>query len=234
MNVEKIPTKKVSELVVEGIEKLIDSGEFQAGEKLPSVRELCDLFGVGRSAVRDAITTLKGKGTVFVKQGEGTYICEFDTSKLFNHRMAIPSNYDIGKLFEVRKLLEPGIAGMAASNRSTENLREMEDAIFNQTAIEWEADYQFHLAIAKSSGNEILIELLHMIAATTKKAMIDFHHYIQTNPSTVIKIKKQHKQIYEAIKVQDPDAANRVMIRHLDFVENELLKSKIHRHSTGL
>ncbi|PLR82101.1 FadR family transcriptional regulator [Bacillus canaveralius] len=226
MNVEKIPTKKVSELVVEGIEKLIDSGEFQAGEKLPSVRELCDLFGVGRSAVRDAITTLKGKGTVFVKQGEGTYICEFETAKLFNHQVAIPSNYEIGKLFEVRKLLEPGIAELAASNRSSENLHKMEDAIFNQAASEWEADYQFHIAIAKSAGNEILIELLQMISATTKKAMIDFHHHIETNPATVIKIKKQHKQIYEAIKAQNRDASNRLMIRHLDFVEHELLKRK--------
>lgn len=91
VNVGKIFIKKVSETVEQEIEKMIESGKFQSGEKLPSVRELCDLFGVGRSAVRDAITTLKGKGTVYVKQGEGTYICEFDSTKLFTNHMLIPA-----------------------------------------------------------------------------------------------------------------------------------------------
>ncbi|MEL3973203.1 GntR family transcriptional regulator [Rossellomorea oryzaecorticis] len=65
----KISTKKVSDFVEEQIEGMIQSGMFKAGEKLPSVRELCEMYEVGRSAVRDAMTTLKGKGILQVKQG---------------------------------------------------------------------------------------------------------------------------------------------------------------------
>ena len=130
MLVEKISTKKVSESVTEEIEKLIERGTFQAGEKLPSVRELCELFGVGRSAVRDAITTLSGKGIVTVKQGEGTYICEFDSSKLFNHPLLLPSSKDITELFQVRKIVETGIAEASAIHRSEEDLLKMEEVHF--------------------------------------------------------------------------------------------------------
>ncbi|WP_019414752.1 FadR/GntR family transcriptional regulator [Paenisporosarcina sp. TG20] len=227
MNVEKISTKKVSESVAEEIERLIKKGMFQEGEKLPSVRELCELFGVGRSAVRDAITTLGGKGIVYVKRGEGTYIREFDVSNLFNNQLLLPSADDIKELFQVRKILETGIAEKAAQNRSDQDLFVMERYIFNSTEIKWESDYHFHLAIAKSTHNEILIQFMQFISATMKKAINDFHHYIQKNPDKVKKIESQHYQIYEAIKKGDPDEAHRMMSNHLDFVEVELMKSHV-------
>lgn len=233
VNVEKISTKKVSETVAEEIEKLIESGTFQAGEKLPSVRELCNLFGVGRSAVRDAITTLSGKGIVYVKQGEGTYICEFNSSKLFNHHLLLPSSRDISELFQVRKILETGIAERAAICRSEQDLLLMEECISNQTVNEWESDYHFHMAIAKSTGNEVLIQFMYFISATTKKAMSDFHQYIQKNPDTVKRIENQHHQIYDAIKKRESNKALSMMGKHLNFVEEELMQSHVFQQSSG-
>jgi GntR family transcriptional regulator, transcriptional repressor for pyruvate dehydrogenase complex len=226
VNVRKISTKKVSDSVVEQIEEMIESGTFQAGEKLPSVRELCDLFDVGRSAVRDAITTLKGKGTVYVKQGEGTFICEFDSTKLFTNHLLLPSSRDVSKLFQVRKILEAGIAEMAALNRSEGDLQLMEESISTQSVNGWEADYHFHMAIAKATGNQILIQLMQFISTTTKKVMIDFHKYIQNNESAVKMIVEQHDQIYESIKLGKPKKANETMIGHLNFVE-DLLQSSV-------
>ena len=231
MLVGKISTKKVSESVTEEIEKLIERGTFQAGEKLPSVRELCELFGVGRSAVRDAITTLSGKGIVTVKQGEGTYICEFDSSKLFSHPLLLPSSKDITELFQVRKIVETGIAEASARHRSEEDLLKMERYIFNPSVNEWESDYHFHLAMAKSTGNEILIQFMQFISETTKKSMIDFHHYIKKYPDTVRKIENQHLEIYEAIKKRESTRAHRMMSNHLNFVEEELLQSRILQQS---
>jgi GntR family transcriptional regulator, transcriptional repressor for pyruvate dehydrogenase complex len=226
VNVRKISTKKVSDSVVEQIEEMIESGTFQAGEKLPSVRELCDLFDVGRSAVRDAITTLKGKGTVYVKQGEGTFICEFDSTKLFTNHLLLPSSRDVSKLFQVRKILEAGIAEMAALNRSEGDLQLMEESISTQSVNGWEADYHFHMAIAKATGNQILIQLMQFISTTTKKVMIDFHKYIQNNESAVKMVVEQHDQIYESIKLGKPKKANETMIGHLNFVE-DLLQSSV-------
>lgn len=225
MKVKKISTKKVSDSVVEQIEEMIKSGSFQAGEKLPSVRELCEMFGVGRSAVRDAITTLKGKGAVEVKQGEGTYILEFDSTRLFNNHLLLPGYRDISELFQVRKILEAEIAEMAALNRSEADLHLMEKILSNQSIKGWESDYHLHTAIAKAAGNEIIIQLVQFISATMKKAMIDFHNYIEKNPTTVQVIENQHIRIYESIKLAIPPKAKQTMIEHLNFVEKELLQS---------
>lgn len=232
MNVEKISTKKISESVGEQIEKMIGSGTFQAGEKLPSVRELCQLFGVGRSAVRDAISTLSGKGIVYVKQGEGTYICEFDSTKLFHNHMLLPAAGDISELFQVRKILDTGIAEMAALNRSKKDLKVMEKLLSTQLSNGWESDYEFHMAIAQATGNKILIDLIQFISTTMKKVMIDFHRYIQKNEAIVQMIGKQHDTIYESIKISEPKKAKQAMIEHLDYVE-ELLQGGIIRKASG-
>jgi GntR family transcriptional regulator, transcriptional repressor for pyruvate dehydrogenase complex len=227
VKVEKISTKKVSESVTEQIEKLIEVGTFLPGEKLPSVRELCDMFGVGRSAVRDAITTLKGKGAVTVKQGEGTYICKFDSGKLFNNHLLLPSSKDISQLFQVRKLLEPGIAEIAADNRSERDLKMMEDLLYGNGANSWEADYNFHLAIAKAAGNEILIQLLEFISASMKKTMIGFHQYIEKDRNVFEEITRQHSQIFQMIHKKESAKAKQKMKEHLDYVEDLLKTSSV-------
>lgn len=224
MKIEKISTKKVSESVTEQIEKMIEAGTFLPGEKLPSVRELCDMFGVGRSAVRDAITTLKGKGAVTVKQGEGTYICKFDSGKILNSHLLLPSSKDISQLFQVRKLLEPGIAEIAAENRSENDLKHMEGLLYDSGDNSWEADYNFHLAIAKAAGNEVLVQLLEFISASMKKTMIGFHQFIEADKKVFKEINSQHSQIYQSILNRKPAQAKKIMQEHLDFVE-ALLKT---------
>lgn len=227
MQIQKISTKKVSDSVAEQIEEMIRSGTFQVGEKLPSVRELCEMFGVGRSAVRDAITTLKGKGIVDVKQGEGTYILEFDSTKLFNNHLLLTQPKDISQLYQVRKILEPGIAELAALHRKEEDLQLMAEIFANPTMNGWDSDYLLHTAIAKAAGNEIIIQLLEFISTTMKNAMIDFHHYIKKNPITAQMMEKQHFKIYESIKLGKPENAKQMMMEHLDYVEKELLNSLV-------
>ncbi|WP_054636052.1 FadR/GntR family transcriptional regulator [Thalassobacillus sp. C254] len=218
MNIEKISKKKVSAIVVEQIEDMITSGKLQPGEKLPSNRELCELFDVGRSAVRDAINTLAGKGAVYVKQGEGTFICEFDSTKVFKQTALIASSKNIRELFQVRKILETGIAETAAQHRSPEDIKEIE-TLMDSPLDGWEADFKFHLTIAKATKNQIIIQLLEFISATTKQAMKDFHDYIQQDPENLRIILDQHLTILEAIKTGDSKQAKEAMKEHLNYVE---------------
>ncbi|MGG3925611.1 FadR/GntR family transcriptional regulator [Metabacillus fastidiosus] len=222
MNIEKIQTQKISEAVEEQIEKMIVSGAFQSGEKLPSVRELCDMFGVGRSAVRDAITTLKGKGIVDVRRGEGAFVCQFDCTKLFASSVLLPSFDDIQELFQVRKILEAGIAEMAALHRTEHDLKVMKKILSDESAERWEADYEFHLALAKAAKNDILIQFIQFISEMMKKTMVDFHIYVEKNNSTIKIIAEQHEEIYEKIKNRDCKRANEAMIYHLNYVEKLL------------
>lgn len=225
MEIKKISKMKISDIVVEQMEKLISSGEFQPGDKLPSVRELCELFDVGRSAVRDAITTLKGRGIVYVKQGEGTFVSPFDSARLFLSNGLLPNEKDIIQLFEVRKLLEAGMAEMAALNRNDADLKEMEWALnsfANHDINTWEADYAFHMAIAAATGNTILTQLMEFISSTTKKALIDFHQSIFNNDGLTKEIHHQHVNVFAMIKEGNRNLARLKMLEHLEFVAHHL------------
>lgn len=228
LQVEKISGKKVSDIVVDQIEEWIRSGKVTPGEKLPSVRELCEMFDVGRSAVRDALTTLKGRGLVNVKHGEGTFVCHLDTAQLIPDILLVRKN-DIHKLYEVRKLLEVGIVEMAAKNASEAQLANMKqflDELAEAKTLEaWEADYRLHEEVVKASGNDILVDLMEMVSTTTKKAIMDVHRIILSDRSLTSAVMKQHYDIYEAIKARDPEKAREAMYRHLNYVEDLLNKN---------
>jgi GntR family transcriptional repressor for pyruvate dehydrogenase complex len=231
LKVEKISQKKVSEQVEEQMETFIHDGKFKPGEKLPSVRELCDLFDVGRSAVRDAMTSLKGKGLVEIRHGEGMYICPFDPAKLLQHYMLLPNPKDIEALFQVREMLEAGMVKLAAQFRSEEDLKAMKRAIeemkSNNEKEQGLSDYKFHSEIAKASGNHILFQLMDFISTTTKKHMLEFHNYIATNPILIEEIINQHERIYEKISASESEASCEEMMAHLKFVRTLMQESSL-------
>ncbi|MEW9669920.1 FadR/GntR family transcriptional regulator [Ammoniphilus sp. 3BR4] len=228
VEIQKISNKKISELVAEQLQHWIVSGKVQPGEKLPSVRELCASFNVGRTAIRDAITTLKGKGFVDVRRGEGTFVQRFDSSQLFEGLRLLNAT-DIQKLFSVRQILEVGIAEMAARVRDPIQLDKMKACIEQMKTTEtiegWKADYEFHLAIAEVTQNEILVQLLETISATMKKAIRDCHQMILDDPVLAQTVIQQHEKIYEAIETGQADWAKVCVIEHLTYVERLLKRS---------
>jgi GntR family transcriptional regulator, transcriptional repressor for pyruvate dehydrogenase complex len=225
LTADKIAVKKVSEQVEERIKGMIQSGMFKEGEKLPSVRELCEMFEVGRSAVRDAMTTLKGKGILQVKQGEGAYIRAFDTESFFTTQLMLPDTKDIRELFQARKMIEPGLAGMAAEKRTVEDVCILESFLSQEVMANWEADYEFHMKIARITGNRILVKLMAFIAASTRKAMIDVHQHIQSRDEISNLVMEQHNRIFKSIQSSDATAARENMISHLEFVEKVLVNN---------
>lgn len=229
MFIGEFPSRKISELIAEQIEQWIANGLIQQGEKLPSVRELCDRFHVGRSAVRDAINTLKGKGIVEVKQGEGAYVCKRDLTPLFGGTFHAEKQRDpdnIQKLFSVRKILESAIAEQAAIYRQEHNLAKMEQAVqelANPDAVDgWKADYQFHLAVAEATQNEHLVELIHTLSTVLQEAIIQCHRMISADAELHRHIQEQHLAVYRAIDRQQSVEAKERMLEHLVFVEKLL------------
>jgi GntR family transcriptional repressor for pyruvate dehydrogenase complex len=221
---EKIHSKKVSEIMATRLEDLIQREVYRAGEKLPSVRELTEEYGVGRSAVRDAITTLQGKGIVYVKHGEGTFVSEYDTAALFNQSPIFPSKANIHDLFEARTLIEAGIAQLAATHRSTDNLLKIRATlpVANDT---WKTDYAFHLSIAEAANNETLLHLMETISAKLAKAMISLHQVISDRDDLKDIIVSQHTAIYDAIEQTESHRAYDAMQAHLAFVEKLLVQA---------
>lgn len=215
-----IKRKRVSEEVSDQIENMLFRGEYSEGDKLPPVRELCELFGVGRSAVRDALTALQVRGLITVKQGEGAYVTPYDPAKIFSQYILTPNEKQAGELFQVRRILEPKLAAMAAKNRSDKQLAEMKAVLKN--SCEWESDFIFHQTIARAAGNDMILHLLKFITNSLKKAVIEFHESIQHDPDLCHEVFLQHEAIYNAIAQKLPEEANVAVLKHLQFVEVQI------------
>jgi GntR family transcriptional regulator, transcriptional repressor for pyruvate dehydrogenase complex len=222
MEAVKIDRQKLSDRVALQIEQWITAGHVRPGAKLPSVRELCQLFNVGRTAVRDAITTLKGKGLVEVRHGNGTFVRQSDCSRVFQG-VSLVRKEDIHKLFAVRKILEAGTAELAAVHRNTDHLYHMKKALERLAQADscdgWRADLHFHLAIAEATQNEHLVQLMQTVSSAIRKGIMDCHRIILADAEQERVIFHQHVAVFEAIRDAKPEQARQAMVEHLAHVE---------------
>jgi GntR family transcriptional regulator, transcriptional repressor for pyruvate dehydrogenase complex len=233
-NMSKINTRKLSEQVEEQLEQWIVTERFREGDKLPSVRELCEHFDVGRSAVRDAVTALKGKGMVEVRQGEGTFVCAYNAWQVLGTHV-LTDTKSIRDLYTVRQMLEVQMAELAARKRTTAHIESMERTIAALRNADgengWKADYTFHQTLARATGNRMLVQLIEAVSSFMKKALLDCHRLISSDPDLSASIEKQHLRILEAIRHQNGSEARTAMQEHLSDVEQLLkrtLQQKLH------
>jgi GntR family transcriptional repressor for pyruvate dehydrogenase complex len=233
MNYKKIKPKKIYEEVAETIYEMIRTGELKPGSRLDSVQQLAENFQVGRSAIREALTSLRAMGLVELKQGEGTFIKEFDKDQItFPLSTAILMNKeDIAQLLEVRKIIEIGSAATAAKKRTTEHLTKMERALLEMKSANGDeelgekADLQFHLAIAEAGQNALLLSLMNHVSDLMGETMRETRRvWLFSKQTTVEQLYEEHKSIYEAIKEQDEEKASKFMLVHLENIESILDK----------
>ncbi len=233
MKYKKIKPMKIYEEVAETIYEMIRTGQVKPGEKLESVERLAENFQVGRSAIREALTSLRAMGLVEMRQGEGTFIKEFETDQIsFPLSTAILMNKDdIKNLLEVREIIELGTASAAAQKRLDHHLiimekvlDEMKGSSGNEELGE-EADLQFHLAIAESAQNPLLLNLMNQVSGMMVETMKETRRvWIYSKQTTVEQLTDEHYAIYKAIKDGDEQKARNYMRIHLGNVKKILQK----------
>ncbi|WP_223595107.1 FadR/GntR family transcriptional regulator [Neobacillus bataviensis] len=233
MKYKKIKPKKIYEEVAEAIYEMIRTGELKPGDKLDSVQQLAENFQVGRSAIREALTSLRAMGLIEMKQGEGTYIKEFETDQItFPLSTAILMNKDdITHLLEVRKIIEVGTAGAAAKKRTDHHLKNMVSALKDMSEAQGneelgeKADLQFHLAIAEASQNPLLLSLMNHVSDLMGETMKETRRvWLYSKQTTLERLYEEHVAIYEAIRDENEDGAKQSMFKHLENVEEILQK----------
>ena len=233
MQYKKIKPKKIYEEVAEAIQGMIRSGQLQPGDKLDSVQQLAENFQVGRSAIREALTALRAMGLIEIRQGEGTYVREFETAQIsFPLSTAILMNAeDTAHLLEVRKILEAGTVFSAAEKRTDIQLQAMEEALEEMKRANGneelgeKADLQFHLAIAESSQNPLLISLMNHVSGLMGETMKETRRlWLYSKQTTTERLHDEHYAIYQAIKEQEAETARNLMLSHIESVEDILLK----------
>ena len=199
------PVKKtrVYEEIVENVKEMIEKDRLKSGEKLPGERELAEVFRVSRSSVREALRSLESQGLLESRQGDGTYIARQPVESLVNPLAAVifTEKDSQMELFEMRRLIEPQIAYLAAERATEEEIARLEEAlVLQEQAIAkgetgTEVDKLFHYLMAEVTKNKVLLRLTdHMrelLAESREK-------YLQVagRPEKSI---ARHRQVLDAI-----------------------------------
>ena len=220
-----IKPKRISDQVFDQLRELIFRGEFKAGEKILTERELAEAFGVSRTSVRDAINKLVVIGLLDQKQGQGTFVRSPESKeKSLLATMMESQDASITDLLEVRMGLECNAAAMAATRAVEKDLQFMAKSIeemrkeVKSGRLGTEADASFHMAIAYAANNPLQIFIMknfYDFMFTGIKVNLEGLYQIPGNIDIIL---DQHTTIYQAIRDHDPEAASQAMKRHIDFV----------------
>ncbi|MFZ0759383.1 MAG: FadR/GntR family transcriptional regulator [Candidatus Sulfotelmatobacter sp.] len=223
---ETVRRKKVYEDVARQIERLILK-KLRPGDKLPSERELAEILSVSRSSIRDAIRSLELAGMVEPRQGAGTIVREVSASSVANPLANSLKRKEelMSELLDFRMILEPPLAGRAATHASPEEISEMEDILNRQEQKLRKAestigeDSEFHYAVAMASGNSVVLKVLDILMDLLRETR-ERSLQVEGRPQKSL---AGHRRILAAIKRHDTEAAKAAMRRHIEDVEEIVL-----------
>jgi len=220
---------KLGELVAKRIQELIVEGTWKPGSRLPAERELSEQFGVSRPVVREVIKVLLARGVLKDVRGRGTYVLTNvagPLTDLFDLFLAQDRPNAAANLFEVRKLLEVEIAGLAAERVSDEeisNLERLNRQIkrIHTSEAEWseelvrrysDLDFEFHLSLAKCTKNSLFVILMTALSGAFKSNWEHMHRHAKVREHGI----QMHERILKAIRSRDPRQARRATRENLE------------------
>ena len=210
--------------MVEAVADRIRSGRWPAGTKLPTEAALIAEFGVSRTVVREAISRLQAGGSVETRHGVGTFVLgPADATSFRIDPARLATLHEVLGVLELRIAVETEGAALAAQRRREQDVEAMREALHAFTEATEEGrdavgpDFQFHLEIARSTGNPRFADLM----ATLGGSMIPRARLEPAQPPTperqayLRRVNQEHEEILRAIERQDPEAARAAMRTHL-------------------
>lgn len=212
----KTLAQEVADRLIEGI----SSDEYAIGEKLPIESELMKIYGVGRSSIREAIKILSIKGILNVQQGVGTFVVAKNAQESLESQM---NKAEIQEVQEVRSLLDSKIAAKAAMNRTEEDLKTIKKhldlraqfAEENLATECYQADINFHLAIAEACGNKLLREI-YKVATKHILSSFEIRHHNNTDSFKISQ--KIHTDLYQSIENRNAEKASIIAQKIVDQI----------------
>lgn len=213
----------LSQKIERKMEAAIRERKLPVGSKLPTERELCESFGVSRTALREALRRLSARGLIEITKGSGMTVTGFkidDAIKTMDlyYDMQFDENL-IPQIIEVRRLFEPQIAALAASQRNQndlsdiqENIEEFRSCDPDNIQLESDLDNKFHLLIARSTHNPIVQITMEPIYSLLPRMRNFIYATIDDEKEVTL---ETHLRIFDAINKQKPNEAATQMDEHL-------------------
>ena len=226
---------RVSDEVTEQLKQSILLGHFKPGDKLPSERELAEEFQVSRVAVREAIRSLENSGFIVIRQGitGGAFVTDLSFQQLTNSflDLFLAEKISIPELYQVRRLIEPEVARLAASRVTPEYERRLKEALNAErtpgTTVSEEVDRKttVHYILAEMCGNRFLEALVSSVMRLTKRVVEAVEPDTQKlHPAGL------HDAAVKAVLAGDPDKAAREMEKHAIAFGKNLMEMEDEYH----
>ncbi|SDI33677.1 transcriptional regulator GlcC [Pseudomonas panipatensis] len=226
---------RVADQVAERIERLIVDGVLKVGQALPSERRLVEKLGCSRSALREGLRILRGRGIIDTEQGRGSFVADLsrasDATPLMHLFASQPRTlYD---LLEVRALLEGESARLAALRATDADLillkRRYEEMLLAQSETpaldpreHARRDHAFHRAISEASHNPVLVHTLQSLSELMLSTVFASVNNLYHRPLQKRQIDRQHTRLYNAIVERLPDQAQRAAREHIHSIRDNL------------
>lgn len=220
--------------LVRSLTERVTRGELRPGDKLPSEQELIEAFGVSRTVVREAISSLRAAGLVATQQGVGAFVQQAALTQPFRiDETALNLLKEVINVLELRIGLEAEAAALAAQRRQPEHLEAMRIALdAMETAIEAEddavsPDLDFHRTIAEATGNSHFTHLFSYLGQLMipRARVQTFRFFAADRADYLHRVNREHEDIHQAIARQDSDAARSAMRLHLSNSRERLRRA---------
>jgi GntR family transcriptional regulator, transcriptional repressor for pyruvate dehydrogenase complex len=220
-------TPGVTDEAIERIRETIASGEWGPGVRLPRESELAARLGISRNSLREAVRALSMVGVLEVRQGDGTYVSSLEPGPLLESIRFVAhllADETLIEVFEVRRMLEPAAAALAAVRMDQPGLAALRRELDRMEAAAGveelvEADAAFHAVVARAARNSVLSTLLQGLSTQTMRARL---WRGRLEKGALEATRAEHARIYEAIAARDPELARIVAAAHVANSEHWL------------
>jgi GntR family transcriptional repressor for pyruvate dehydrogenase complex len=211
----------VTDDAIERIRTLIASGEWGPGTRLPRENDLARQLGLSRNSLREAVRALSLARVLEVRQGDGTYVSSLDAGELLEPTLSATNllrGRTVLELFEVRRMLEPEAAAVAAQRADAALIAALRSELDRMIAAGddaeelVEADAAFHDVIARAPGNGVLRALLRSLSTSTARARL-WHGIAERGALDLAR--EEHARIYDAVAAGDADLARAAALMHI-------------------
>ncbi|KCZ66465.1 hypothetical protein L53_03860 [Hyphomonas sp. L-53-1-40] len=216
--------KRLYHTVARAILDMIDSGAYPPGTRLPGERELAERFNVSRVVVREAEISLEAVGKVEIKVGSGVYVRD----SLASNGLALP-NVTPFELTQTRLIFESECAALAATAITDDQIAELEATVQRMAEAPHDspdgekADRDFHMLIAKATGNEANVFMLKTLWRMRTEVDAVKRVYSAVCHEDSSHRVSEHTEVLEALRDRDPQAARLAMRGHFSRLLKALL-----------
>lgn len=232
---EPVTRSRTYELVLTRIEQLILDGRLKVGDRLPPERELSEMLGVSRAAIREALRVLEAQGALRPRVGTGpdsgnviTVMPGAGLTQFLRLHIAL-AHFSLDDVVEARAVLERSSARLAAEHAKAEDLTRMRERLDRMDEVGLpreefnDCDTDFHVAIAEAAGNRMVADLTVSVRNAVRQTLLTVFHRVEDWEAIAARLRAEHRAIYDAVAAGDAERAGDAVEAHIRSVHRDIV-----------